>query len=111
MNDPNNFSKNLMLMKQRSNLSWTKFSQLAQVPRSTMQSVMKDGQTTLDTACRISNSLGLPLSTLTEEPLSPEDADLLHRTFMLLDSYQGLSPEKQEQFQLAANILMEVFRK
>ena len=111
MNNPSNFQANLQLMKTRSNLSLTQFSEMAQVPRSTMQSVMKGGQTTLDTACRIANSLGMPLSILTGGILTVEQADMLHGALMLLDLYRELPEEKQAQLRLAVNILLEVFQK
>lgn len=57
MNHPNHFRNNLQVLKEERGLSLTRFSQILDMSRSTLQSVMCDGQTTLDTACRIANAL------------------------------------------------------
>ena len=59
MNNPNHFRENLQVIKEESGLSLTKFSERLEMPRSTIQSVMDDGHTSLDTACRIANALQL----------------------------------------------------
>ena len=60
MNDPNNFGTNLNVLRQERQMTMTEFSNHLQIPKSTLQSVMYNGQTSLDTACRISDALNIP---------------------------------------------------
>lgn len=78
MNHPDYFRNNLQTLKEESGLSITKFFEQLDMSRSTVQSVMGQGQTTLDAACRIANALHLPLCTMTDGALSPERAAILH---------------------------------
>ena len=45
MNHPNHFRNNLHVLKKESGLSMTQFSEELELSRSTIQSVMDDGQT------------------------------------------------------------------
>lgn len=91
MNYPHHFRNNLQALKEERGLSLTGFSQLLDMSRSTLQAVMSDGQTTLDTACRIANALQLPLSTLTGGELLPDKAEVLHSILVVVDWYSNLT--------------------
>lgn len=110
MNHTSNFCSNLRIIKKESKLSLTKFSERLQIPRTTMQSVLNDGQTTLDTACRISNALQLPLSTLTSGLLNQEQADVMKASFIFLNWFDRLSGAEQEKVRLGFTIIMEVLQ-
>lgn len=111
MNNPSNFSFNLRTIQKESNLSLAQFSRRLSIPKATMQSVMKEGNTSLDTACRISNALDMPLSALTSSTFGHETAHVLHRLLDVFSWYSSLSPQKQETVQVAINMILEVLKK
>ena len=111
MNNPSNFSLNLRTIQKESNLSLEKFSRQLNIPKATMQSVMKEGNTSLDTACKISNALEMPLSALTSSTFRPETARVLHRLLDVFSWYRTLSAEKQEIVQTAIRTILEVLKK
>ena len=111
MNNPSNFSFNLRTIQKESNLSLEKFSKQLRIPKTTMQSVMKEGNTSLDTACKISNALEMPLSALTSSTFQPETAHVLHRMLDVFSWYSTLPIEKQKIIQTALCMILEVLRK
>ena len=111
MNNPNHFRENLQVIKEESGLSLTKFSERLEMPRSTIQSVMDDGHTSLDTACRIANALQLPLSILTGGALPQDRADVLHDTLVVLEWYRCLPAHKQKNIQIAFSVLLDELEK
>ena len=111
MNHPSHFRNNLQLLKRQSGLSMTKFSKKLELSRSTVQSVMDDGQTSLDTACRIANALQLPLGTLTGGELQSERADILHSTLVVLDWYFDLPAQTQKTVCSAFSVILHELEK
>ena len=111
MNNTRNFCSNLRLLKERSNQSLMKFSEMARVPKSTMQSMLEGKPPCLDTACKVSNSFRIPLSMLTGGELQPETADMLHSALMMLEIYRDLSADKQKRAQKIVRELLELFEK
>ena len=111
MNNPSNFSFNLRTIQKESNLSLAQFSQRLRIPKATMQAVMKEGNTSLDTACRISNALEMPLSALTSSTFRPETAHVLHRLLDVFSWYSTLSAEQQKIVQAAIHTILEVLKK
>ena len=111
MNSPINFRSNLRLLKKWRKLSLTKFSEEAHIPRSTMQSILEGGQTSLDTACRISHCLQIPLSLLTQGILTSAETDLLHEMMKVLSWYNDLPALEQKKAKQGLNILLDVLSK
>ena len=111
MNNPSNFSLNLRAIQKESNLSLEKFAKKLRIPKATMQSVMKEGNTSLDTACKISNALEMPLSALTSSTFRPETAHILHRLLDVFSWYNNLSEEQQSIVQAAIHTILEVLKK
>jgi len=62
-----NFEKNLNEIRKNKQLSVSEFSKELGIPKSTLRSILKDGQTTLNTALRISEALNIPLDILTQD--------------------------------------------
>ena len=62
-----NFAKNLNEIRKIKQLSVSEFSKELGIPKSTLQSILKDGQTTLNTALLISEALNIPLDILTQD--------------------------------------------
>lgn len=111
MNNPRNFGSNLRFLKQGRQLSLTEFAEILHIPRSTLQAVLEDGNTSLDTACRIADALQIPLSALTDGQLLPESADVLQGILLSLDWYSSLSPEKQKTASTGMALLLEVLQR
>ena len=111
MNHPHHFRNNLQTLKEESGLSLTRFSQALDMSRSTRQSVMYDGQTTLNTACRIANALQLPLSTLTGGELLPDKAEVLHSALVIVNWYDDLPAEKQKNIRAAFAVILDELEK
>ena len=111
MNNTSNFSFNLRAIQKESNLSLEKFSKQLRIPKATMQSVMKEGNTTLDTACKISNALEMPLSALTSSTFHPETARVLHRLLGVFSWYSTLPIHKQERVEAGIRMILEALKK
>lgn len=111
MDYPDYFRISLHRIKEQEHLSLTQLSQKVQIPRSTMQSVMKGGQTSLDTACRISRALGVPLSFLTGDTQLFEQTAPACGMLCLPDLCRSLSKEDQIRFCAAIITLLEIFQK
>lgn len=58
------FSSNLQSIRKAKNASLTEFAQEIGIAKSTIQSVIKDGNTTLNTAISIANAFGMTLDEL-----------------------------------------------
>ncbi len=96
MSKPDIFGANLRALKEERKLSLTEFSNALDIPRTTLQSVLETGQTTLDTACRISEALKIPLSVLTDERFPMENVPVLHGFLTIFGWYCGLPQEKKQ---------------
>lgn len=62
-----NFAKNLDEIRCMKQLTVSEFAKELGIPKSTLRSILKDGQTTLNTALRISEALNTPLDSLTQD--------------------------------------------
>ena len=111
MEHPDHFRINLERIKNQEHLSLTQFARKVRIPSSTMQFVMKGGQTSLDTACRISSALGMPLSLLAGDTLLAEQAGVAYKMSLLLDLSCNLPEEQQTQLCIAINSILEILRK
>ena len=111
MNNPSNFSFNLRTIQKEGNLSLAQFSKRLRIPKATMQSVMKEGNTSLDTACKISNALEMPPSALTSSTFRSETAHVLHQLLDVFSWYSTLSAEQQKLIQAAIHTILEVLKK
>lgn len=111
MNKPDNFGANLRALKKEKQLSLTEFSAELQIPRTTLQAVLENGHTTLDTACRIADALDIPLSVLTDGSIPPENTAVLHGILLNLNWYNALSPEMQRTAAYGFSLLLEVLQK
>lgn len=102
-----NFAKNLNLIREFKGWSMAEFAAEIAIPRSTLQTVLNSGQTTLDTALRIAHQLGIPLDTLTNGVLSPQDMSTAFGFLYTLDWYSRISAEEQQE---ALGCLLTLFR-
>ncbi len=102
-----NFAKNLNLIREFKGWSMAEFASEIAIPRSTLQAVLNSGQTTLDTALRIAHQLGIPLDTLTNGVLSPQEMSATFGFLYTLDWYSRISVEEQQK---ALECLLTLFR-
>ncbi len=111
MNKPSNLAMNLKKIRIDRHLSLTELSRELGIPKSTLQSILTAGGTTLDTAVRISNSLGISLDTLTSSELSPQQSKLLECFLTVLNWYHDLSPKDQREFDVHLGAILRIIGK
>lgn len=111
MRSPELFAKNLEAIREVNRQSIAEFAQEAGVPKSTLQSVRISGNTTLDTAIRISDGLGLPLDSLVGDGNLAEKIDIIRYLLRSIDWFQALSTGEQDEVILHFQKILEVIRK
>ena len=87
------------------------FAQETSAPKSTLQDVLKDGRTTLDTARCISHGLGIPLDILTNTVLSPQEVKLTLSVLHLLDWYDRLTSNDQQKAPQCIQTLLNLIQR
>lgn len=105
------FAKNLKAIREIDQRSLSEFSKELGIPKSTLQSVLNNGNTTLDTALRISEGLDLPLDSLTGDSRLAEKLDVVQYLLQGLSWFQALSAGDQEEIVLHLRKILEVMRK
>lgn len=96
----NLLSSNLKAYQTARSKSLLEFSEELGIPKSTVQSIMLDGNTTLDTLIRMANALDVSLDELVSGDL-PTKQKQLHDLQSFLHEvgwFTKLSPKKQESF-------------
>lgn len=111
MNKPELFAKNLEALREINRQSIAEFAQEAGIPKSTLQSVRLSGHTTLDTAIRISDGLGIPLDSLTGDEHLAEKVDTIRHLLRSVDWLRDLPASEQEEIILHFRRILEVIRK
>lgn len=105
------FAKNLEAIREINRRSLGEFSKELGIPKSTLQSVLNSGNTTLDTALRISEGLNLPLDSLTGDSRLAEKLDIVKYLLQGLSWFQTLSAGDQEEIVLHVRKILEVICK
>ena len=102
-----NFSRNLKTIKRERGVSLSEFANELSVPKSTLQNVLRDGNTTLHTAVRIAKALGRPLDELLEAkpPIAYDLAAALEKLFTV---YGNLDEEKKQMFKYHLDELLKL---
>ena len=88
-------------------MTQAQFSREIGLPRSTLQSIMTDGNTTVDTLIRIANALEVSLDELvfgSPPPLPARERQLLHA----FEQYSKLSVGEREGFMLHFHAIMDL---
>lgn len=111
MDKHQNFAKNLSAIQKIKECSLVEFSKEIGVPKSTLQSVLEDGHTTLDTAIRISEGLNIPLDTLLSDDALAQKLDVLHGFIKDLNWFSSLSASNQKEVVFYLNKILEVIGK
>lgn len=71
MEEQRTFGKNLDEIRGINGQSIGELAKIADIPKSTLQSIRHNGNTTIDTAVRISDALGLSLDSLVRDTHIP----------------------------------------
>lgn len=111
MENHNTFAKNLEAIRIYKGQSISEFAQTAGLPKSTFQSVRTNGNTTLDTAIRISDGLGIPLDSLVGDSGLAEKIDIIQHLLQSVEWFRALSPDDQEKVSAHFRGILEVLDK
>lgn len=105
------FALNLVALQKYRGQSLGELAEDIGVAKSTLQSVRSGGHTSLDTALRIADGLGLPLDSLTGDGTLPEKIRLAQCLLQSVDWFRALSPDEQEEVLRHFQRILEVICK
>lgn len=111
MNQCGHFAKNLEAIRKIKNANLTEFSEELDIPKSTLQDILKDGNTSLHTALHIAEHLDVPLSTLTDEAAPSKNLDALSALLKWFAWFALLPGEDQKTVAAHIHAIMEVLQK
>ena len=104
----NQLSDNLKAYQRERDKTLSEFSRELGIAKSTLQSVMTDGNTTVDTLIRIANALDLTLDALVFGVSQEARMDQLEDVLSKLDWYACLPVQKQTLFRYQLNKLLQL---
>jgi len=104
----NHLSNNLRAYQNARGKSLAEFSEELGIPRSTVHSIMVDGNTTVDTLIRMASSLHVSLDVLVFGELPAKRLDDVWHFLRDLEWFVKLSLEKQERFRYLLGELLEL---
>ena len=105
------FAANLKAIREARGLSLAEFSNELGIPRSTLQAILADGQTSLYTTVRISERLNVPLDALVGQTFPPGKLPLIQGFLTGLGWFNTLGPDEQDRVIFHLNALLEILRK
>lgn len=105
------FAKNLEMIRKINHASIAEFSEELDIPKSTLQDILKDGNTSLHTALHIARQLKVPLSTLTGEVIPGENLTALSALLQSFGWFDSLSREDQKVVAKHIRAIMEILQK
>lgn len=111
MDQCGHFAKSLEAIRKINNTSLADFSEELDIPKSTLQDILKDGNTSLHTALHIAEHLNIPLSSLTSETIPTENLDVLKALLKYFEWYTLLSAEDQRAVAGHIRAIMEILQK
>lgn len=102
------FARNLEALQKASGQSLGEFAEEVGVAKSTMRSVRLSGNTTLDTAIRISEGLNLPLDSLVGDSHLAKKVDIVEHLLQSVDWLRALSDSERDEVALHFRRIVEV---
>ena len=111
MNKVENFAKNLESIRKTRKKSLTEFVREIGIPKSTLQSILKDGNTTLDTASRVADSLHISLDNLISKEESFDDIRFCESVKEIIAIFDGLDYEQQTTLEYYIIKILEIISK
>lgn len=97
MEECRNFAKNLEAIRSLKNVTISEFSEELDLPKSTLQDVLRNGNASLHTALHIAGQLNVPLSALTGEAASSDNLDGLSALLNFFGWFSSLPDETRRQ--------------
>ena len=104
-----NLAGSLKILRKARGLSLAEFSRALDIPKSTLQTVLADGQTSLNTAIRISENLRIPLDTLTNGVLFTEQVRVMDGLISGVEWFSKLPPEKKKEANELIYAIIRIF--
>lgn len=107
-----NFAMRLDAIRKIKRLTLSEFSKALDIPKSTLQDIVRSGNTSLHTALHIAGQLKVPISALTDD--APEIGDTLDALTAFLrcfEFYAPLSREDKQAFKLHLCAILDILRK
>lgn len=104
----NNLSDNLKAYQNARRKNLAEFSEELGIARSTIQSIMVDGNTTVDTLVRMANAIHVSLDELVFGTLPAKRLDDVQHFLRDVGWFVKLSPEKQESFRYLLTELLKL---
>ncbi len=111
MNAQQNLAKNLSQQRVSLRMSLEEFSQELGIPKSTLHSILKTGNTTVNTLVQIAQHLHISIDALLGTNLSEDPSTPCMVFFPLFDCYSKLPAERQSLFRIYLSLLLEVLQK
>lgn len=111
MEEQRTFGKNLDEIRGINGQSIGELAKMADIPKSTLQSIRHNGNTTIDTAIRISDALGLPLDSLVRDTHIPQQIDIVQHVLKSINWFQAVSKPDQEELLRCFRRILEVLCK
>ena len=102
----NKLSENLKAYQKKRGCSLTEFSRELDISKSTLQSVMKCGNTTLDTLLRLEKALNTSLDDLVHG--GGRKAEMQREMLNLISNYEKLPPGDREMFRCYLSRLLDL---
>ena len=103
-----NFAENLRNLRAARNKTVAEFAEELAVPKSTLQKILETGQTTLTTAIQISESIGVPLDTLTNGRLTERQMKILDGFMHQFIWYNSLTQIQREEAESCMTALIRL---
>lgn len=111
MEERRTFGKNLDEIREINGQTIGEFAKMADIPKSTLQSIRHNGNTTIDTAVRISDALGLSLDSLVRDTHMPQQIDIVQHVLKSVNWFQTVSKPDQEELLRCFRKILEVLCK
>ncbi|MBR2132601.1 MAG: helix-turn-helix transcriptional regulator [Oscillospiraceae bacterium] len=108
MDKHRNFAKNLAAIRNAREESLAEFSKELGVPKSTLQAILNEGNTTLYTALHISERLNISLDELANDTTLSQRFDVFHNILRSLHWFSSLSQTQQEAVKYHLYQILEV---
>lgn len=105
------FARNLEAIRIYKGQSISELAGEIGVPKSTLQSVRISGNTTLDTAMRIADGLGLSLDSLVSDDLLVQKISTTQYLLQAVEWFQALSDSEQEEVSAHFHGILEVLHR
>ena len=106
----NNLSSILKSYQNLRNISVAEFSKELDIPDSTLRALLKDSNTTLDTAVRISNSLGISLDNLVFDNSFSNKLFILRYMGNIINWHDSFPTDKKEKLASLMADIWEVLK-